>query len=148
MAQLEQLLNNDMLRVAIISWIVAQVLKVFVSLIYEKKLDLSRVLASGGMPSSHTAFVMALTVSIGQTQGYETPLFATVAVLSFIVMYDAANVRLEAGKQAAILNKLIETLEDPTLNAEKKLKELLGHTPLQVLAGAILGIGIALLFYR
>lgn len=148
MAQLEQLLNNDMLRVAIISWIVAQVLKVFISLIYEKKLDLSRVLASGGMPSSHTAFVMALTVSIGQTQGYETPLFATVAVLSFIVMYDAANVRLEAGKQAAILNKLIETLEDPTLNAEKKLKELLGHTPLQVLAGAILGIGIALLFYR
>lgn len=148
MAQLEQLLNNDMLRVAIIGWIVAQILKVFVSLIYEKKLDLSRILASGGMPSSHTAFVMALTVSIGQTQGYDTPLFATVAVLSFIVMYDAANVRLEAGKQAAILNKLIETLEDPTLNAEKKLKELLGHTPLQVLAGAILGIGLALFFNR
>ncbi len=148
MAHLEQLLNNHMLGVAILSWLVAQILKVFVSLFNEKKLNLSKVFSSGGMPSSHTAFVMTLTVSIGQTQGYDTPLFAAVAVLSFIVMYDAANVRLEAGKQAAILNKLIETLEDPTLNAEKKLKELLGHTKLQVGAGAILGIIIALLFYR
>lgn len=148
MTYVKQLLNNDMLGVAILSWIVAQVLKVIVTLVYEKKLELSRILSSGGMPSSHTAFVVALTVAIGQTQGYDTPMFAIVAVLSFIVMYDAANVRLEAGKQAAILNKLIETLEDPNINTEKKLKELLGHTPLQVLAGAMLGIAIALLVYR
>ncbi|MDF2877797.1 MAG: acid phosphatase/vanadium-dependent haloperoxidase related protein [Clostridia bacterium] len=147
MQYISQLSNNNILWVAILSWFVAQALKVLVTLIYEHKLDLRQFFASGGMPSSHSSFVVALTMSIGQVYGYDHVLFAITAVFSFIVMYDAANVRLEAGKQAAIINQIIEVLEDPNLNPEERLKEILGHTPLQVLAGAILGIIVAMVFF-
>lgn len=141
----EQLAHNKVLWVAITSWFIAQLLKVIITLLQERRFDFSKFIASGGMPSSHSAFVMALAIGIGQQYGYDSPLFAISAVLSFIVMYDAANVRLEAGRQAAVINQIIEVLENPTLNPEERLKELLGHTPIQVLMGGILGFIVAVL---
>jgi acid phosphatase family membrane protein YuiD len=144
---IKEISNNHILWAAIVSWFVAQSLKVLITLYYTHKLDLSKFFTSGGMPSSHSSFVVTLTVGIGEVCGYHTELFAIAAVFSFIVMYDAANVRLEAGKQAAAINQIIEVLENPNLNPEERLKEILGHTPLQVLAGGILGILIALAFF-
>ncbi len=147
MNYIKQLSNNHILWVAIFSWFIAQFLKVIVTLFYEHKLDLKKFFASGGMPSSHSSFVTALAIGIGQVYGYDNVLFAIAAVFSFIVMYDAANVRLHAGKQAARINQIIAVLEDPTLNPEERLKEILGHTPFQVMAGGILGILIAFIFF-
>lgn len=147
MNALEQLFNNKMLWVALLSWFIAQLLKVIFTLWQERRLDFSKFWASGGMPSSHSSFVMALTISIGQIYGYDSAYFAISMVFSFIVMYDAANVRLEAGKQAALINQIIEVLENPDLNPEERLKEILGHTPLQVLAGGILGFIVSILCF-
>lgn len=147
MYYIKQLSNNNILWVAMVSWFIAQSLKVVVSFIYYHKLDLRQFFASGGMPSSHSSFVVALTISIGQVHGYDHVLFAIAAVFSFIVMYDAANVRLHAGKQAARINQIIAVLEDPNLNPEERLKEILGHTPFQVMAGGILGVLVALAFF-
>lgn len=142
-----QLLSNKILGVAILSWFIAQALKILITLLQEHRLDLSKLWASGGMPSSHSSFVTALTISIGQVHGYDSALFAVCAVVSFVVMYDAANVRLEAGKQAVVINQIIKVLENPNLNPEERLKELLGHTPLQVFAGFVLGVVVALICY-
>ncbi len=147
MHYIKQISNNNILGVAILSWFIAQSLKVAVTLIYTHKLDFKQFFASGGMPSSHSSFVVALAISIGQIYGYDDVLFAIAAVFSCIVMYDAANVRLHAGKQAAMINQIIAVLEDPNLNPEERLKEILGHTPLQVIAGAILGVLVALIFF-
>ena len=146
MRQLTELLNNNLLMVALLSWLIAQVLKVILTLFNERRLDFKKLVSSGGMPSSHSAISTSLAIGVGQLHGYDSALFAIAAVLSFIVMYDAANVRLEAGKQAALLNRIIDVLQDPNVTLEVRLKELLGHTPLQVLAGAILGIAMGLIF--
>ncbi len=147
MNQVEQLFQNRILGVAITSWFIAQLLKVIFTLWQDHKLDWTKMWASGGMPSSHSAFVMSLAISIGQVDGYHSSYFAIAAVLSFIVMYDAANVRLEAGKQAAVINQIIEAIADPNLNPEQRLKEILGHTPFQVFAGGVLGFIVALLSF-
>lgn len=147
MNALEQLFSNKMLWVAILSWFTAQFLKVVVTLWEEHRLDFSKFWASGGMPSSHSSFVMALTTSIGQVYGYDSTYFAIAMVFSFIVMYDAANVRLQAGRQAAVINQIIAVLENPNLNPEERLREILGHTPTQVVAGGILGIIVSILCY-
>lgn len=147
MYYIKEITNNHILGVSILSWFIAQSLKVVITLIYDHKIDFSKFFASGGMPSSHSSFVVALAISIGQIYGYDGVLFAIAAVFSCIVMYDAANVRLHAGKQAAMINQIIAVLEDPNLNPEERLKEILGHTPLQVIAGAILGIIVAILFF-
>ena len=147
MNPIEQLLQNKILWVALVSWFIAQLLKVIITLLQEHRLDWSKLWASGGMPSSHSAFVMSLAISSGQVWGYDSAYFAIAAVLSFVVMYDAANVRLEAGKQAAVINQIIEVLENPDLNPEERLKEILGHTPLQVVAGGVLGFVIAILSF-
>lgn len=144
----KELWGNSVLWTAVIGWAAAQILKVILTLVVYKKLDFTRITGSGGMPSSHSSFVVALTMSIGFTQGFDSAMFAICAVVSFVIMYDAAGVRRSAGQQAAILNKLVETWgkEDKSLT-EKKLKELLGHTPVEVFAGAILGILIAIVRY-
>nr|WP_302599260.1 divergent PAP2 family protein [uncultured Cellulosilyticum sp.] len=141
------LFANKILGVAILSWFIAQLLKFIITLVHEHEIDFRKFISSGGMPSSHSSFVTALAIGIGQVNGYDSSYFAIAAVLSFIVMYDAANVRLQAGKQAAMINQIIKVLEDPNLNAEQRLKEILGHTPLQVAAGCILGIVIGLLAF-
>lgn len=134
------------LATAIISWFAAQLVKVVLVLISSKKLDFGRFVGSGGMPSSHSALVCSLTTAIGCTEGVSSGLFAVCAVFSLVVMYDAAGVRRAAGQQAKILNRLVETWgKVEHSETEKKLKELLGHTPKEVFVGAILGIGIGLI---
>ncbi len=145
---LKELWTNSVLWTAVIGWAAAQILKVILTLIVYRKLDFTRITGSGGMPSSHSSFVVSLTMAVGFTEGFDSVAFAICAVMAFVVMYDAAGVRRSAGQQAAILNKLVETWgkEDYSLT-EKKLKELLGHTPIEVIAGAILGIIIAIIGY-
>lgn len=146
MEYLHQFISNSVLMTSIIGWFAAQVLKIIFS--WDKKFDFRRIVGSGGMPSSHAAFVMALTFSIGFTSGFDSGAFAISAVFAFVVMYDAAGIRRSAGQQAAILNKIVENFQNADYSyTNKKLKELLGHTPIEVFAGAILGIIIAIIKY-
>ncbi|MBQ8636955.1 MAG: divergent PAP2 family protein [Clostridia bacterium] len=131
---------------AILCWFIAQVLKVVLVLVKDRKIDFSRFIGSGGMPSSHSAFVMGLATAIGLIRGFSSEIFAVSAVLALVVMYDAAGVRRAAGEQAKILNQMVEEWGRQNFtNTEVRLKELLGHTPMQVFAGAVLGILIAVL---
>ena len=117
-------------------------------MIFEKKIDLRRFIGSGGMPSSHSAFVIALTTAVGYETGLRSAEFAICVVVAFVVMYDASGVRRAAGKQAKILNKIIENFGNENLEVTgERLKELIGHTPFEVFAGAILGILSAALIY-
>ncbi|KMT12768.1 hypothetical protein BVRB_4g088620 [Beta vulgaris subsp. vulgaris] len=129
----------------------AQFLKIFTSWFKEKRWDSKRMLSSGGMPSSHSAGVTALAMAIGLQEGTGGSAFALAVVLACVVMYDASGVRLHAGQQAQLLNQIVCELppEHPVSNC-KPLRDSLGHTPLQVLAGAILGLVVAYLvkFYR
>ncbi|NLM03564.1 MAG: divergent PAP2 family protein [Clostridiales bacterium] len=141
----ESILNNETFIASILSWFVAQCLKVVHTLIIDKRFNVSRFVGSGGMPSSHSAFVMGLTTAIGLTHGFDSSTFSMSLVFSLVIMYDAAGVRHAVGKQAAIINKIIEDIHNRKEKkiTEKRLKELIGHTPIEVLAGAILGIIIA-----
>lgn len=134
---------NLVLNLAICAWAAAQVLKFIIIFAMEHRMDWERMWSSGGMPSSHSAFVCSCAAAIAQLYGVESAPFAVAAVLAAVVMYDASNVRRAAGEQAKILNYIMEQWAD--LKPEfftKQLKELLGHTPLQVLMGALLGIAI------
>ncbi len=143
-----ELLNNQALVSAIIAWFVAQTIKVILTLITSKKIDFERFVGSGGMPSSHSAFITALATSIGLHNGFKSPLFAVCACLSLVVMYDATGVRRSAGEQAKILNRIVAKLGHENIkDTGKKLKELLGHTPLEVIAGAVLGIVVGIISY-
>lgn len=148
MSQITGIIGNDILWTALGGWLAAQVIKVILVFITSRRLDFRRLTGSGGMPSSHSAITMSLTMSIGFVHGFDSALFAVSMILTFVVMYDASGVRRSAGQQAAILNKLVEEWGSGHFNnTDKKLKELLGHTPLEVVAGAILGILIAVIRY-
>lgn len=123
----------------------AQALKTLTNMAKERKLNFRVAVGTGGMPSSHTALVVSLTTTIGLTQGFESPLFDVCVVFSSIVMYDATGLRQAAGKQATVLNKIMEELSNFQLPREQRLKELLGHTKLEVVGGAIFGVLVALL---
>ncbi|MBR4720353.1 MAG: divergent PAP2 family protein [Clostridia bacterium] len=136
---------ESVLVTSILSWFTAQVLKVIFTLIEKKRLDFRRFVGSGGMPSSHSAFVTSLATAVGLQNGFSSTDFAICTVFALVVMYDAAGVRRAAGQQARILNKLVEQWEKSDFSdTDKHLKELLGHTPKEVFAGALLGIAIAL----
>ncbi len=143
---MKALLTNKWLWIPLATWLVVQFYKLIVEVLTAKgrKINWKRILGSGGMPSSHTACITSLATSIGMTEGFGSPLFALASVFAFIVMYDAAGVRRAAGKQARILNQMME--EDKNINYQEKLVELLGHTPVEVFVGAVVGIGIGLLF--
>ncbi len=129
----------------LVAWFVAQVAKVLLSSFRLRRLNL-RVLADpGGMPSSHSAIVMGLTTAVGKHLGWSTAPFAIALIFSFVVMYDAAGVRRAAGRQAAVLNRLVQDLVHMRGVQETELRELLGHTPVEVVVGAVLGVGIAFL---
>lgn len=106
----------------------------------KKEFDIRRFVGAGGMPSSHSALVVSLATSIGEINGYDSPYFAMAAIFALIVMYDAAGVRRAAGKQAAVINEILEEIYAHKTIPQEKLKELLGHTPIEVIAGALLGI--------
>lgn len=129
------------------AWFLAQFIKIIIELILYKKLDLRRIMGSGGMPSSHSSLVCCMATSIGKYVGLDQPLFSAAAVLAFIVMYDALNVRRAAGEQAKVLNYMMLNWKDlkPEMFSNE-LKELLGHTPIQVFVGAVMGITIGILF--
>ncbi len=139
MIYIKQLLNNDIIIISIASWATAHIIKMILDLITSGKIDWELMVASGGMPSSHSSFVCALATSVGLNTGFDSSLFAVCFVLAVVVMYDAAGVRRAAGSHAAIINKIMTGLNIK----DEKLKELLGHTPIQVGAGAILGVIIA-----
>ena len=121
-------------------WFFIQLFKVIWDLVTTHKFNFKRILGAGGMPSSHSGVVTSLATMIGKTQGFNSPIFALSVIFAFIVMYDAAGVRRAAGKQAKLLNKLIETPGLSNIEVQEKLVEVLGHTPIQVIVGAIVGI--------
>jgi len=148
MTFLQELVHNEILMSAGLSWGLAQIIKTIIHLILTKKFVAERLIGSGGMPSCHSATVCALTTSVIINEGINSPFFAIAAILSIIVMYDAMGVRRETGIQARVLNELTEVIEKmgSDLSNDEKLKEFVGHTPIQVFVGAVLGIIIALIY--
>jgi acid phosphatase family membrane protein YuiD len=146
MQDFAKILDNHVLIVAISASLISQVIKLFLEIFKNKKFNLRVLVGTGGMPSAHSALVSALATGVGQESGWDSNEFAIATMFAVIVMYDAAGVRQAAGKQARILNQIIDELfqEGHKFN-EVRLKELLGHTPVQVIGGLFLGIAIACL---
>lgn len=134
------------LAAAATAWFIAQAIKMILSFIENKQIDWSLATASGGMPSSHTAFVIAATTMIGKTEGMESSMFALAVVLSIVVMYDAMNVRRAVGHMGQTLNQIINNINKSGKVNVENVKEILGHSPLQVLAGLVLGLVVGMAF--
>jgi len=130
------------------SWVIAQSIKVALGIFREKRFNFRWFVGTGGMPSSHAAGVSALATSIGVTYGFDSGLFAIALTFTLIVLFDAQGVRLSAGRQAEILNKMLDDIYWKKKLDEKQLKEFIGHTPIEVWAGTALGILVSLLFYK
>lgn len=147
MASIAGILNNHILFIILLGWFVAQAIKIPIHRIVEHEWDLTRFFGSGGMPSSHSSMVTAGAVAIGALQGFNSPIFALAVAFAMIVMYDAAGVRRETGTQAAVINQI---LKDVLINgkqiSDEELKELVGHTPLEVACGAITGLLVATVY--
>ncbi len=144
MYELNWVCGNLILATGVVAWAVAQLAKGIIQRIVEGAIDWKRFLEGGGMPSSHTAFVVACACTTGAVCGFGSPIFAIAVALSLVVMYDACHVRQETGKQAQILNFFKEQWEgSPPEVFDLKLKVMLGHTPLQVFFGALVGIVIS-----
>lgn len=140
--------KSQMFFTVLLAWLVAQTIKVALGVIREKKFNFKWFVGTGGMPSSHAATVSALAASVGFTFGFSSPFFAMAFFFAFIIMFDAQGVRRQSGHQAEALNKIIEDIYLNKGVQEERLKELLGHTPIQVFIGAALGILVALFCYR
>lgn len=136
--------NYKFLIVPLSVWFAIQLFKVIWDLVTTKKFNFKRILGAGGMPSSHSAVVTSLATLIGGEYGTDSPIFALSAIFACVVMYDAAGVRRAAGKQAKLLNKIIETPGLTGVEVSEKLVEVLGHTPTQVIVGALIGILVGL----
>jgi len=133
-------IQNKYIYVPFLLWFFIQLFKVIYDLVTTKKFNFKRILGAGGMPSSHSAIVTSLATLVGKYQGVDTPIFAVSLILAAVVMYDACGIRRAAGKQAALLNKIIATPGLTGLQVSEKLVEVLGHTPFQVLVGALIGV--------
>lgn len=146
---LGDLINNRIFMASVSGWLVAQILKTIIHMWFNRKFVAERLVGSGGMPSSHSATVCALATAAGLEYGGGSFQFAMVAIFAIVVMYDAMGVRRETGIQAKVLNEMMELFANmgKEMSVEDKLKEFVGHTPLQVLMGALLGILIAVLMY-
>ena len=142
---ISNLFNNRILIISVFSWFTAGIIKVFVGFIITRKINPFLVMSSGGMPSSHTATVISLVISTGVYCGVHTAEFAIATIFAIIVIHDAMGVRFETGKQAKILNQIIFDSDFFSNISEEKLKEYVGHTPLQTLCGAIVGIFVAII---
>ena len=138
--------GNHIIDCALVAWFLAQVIKVILDLILTRKFDWHRFVSSGGMPSSHSSFVMACTTAVARTEGPGSPLFGVCVVMAAVVMYDACNVRRSAGDTAKLVNQLLRHVEKLTAeDFADDLKIIMGHTPLQVLMGALLGVAVGML---
>ena len=142
---LELFFSNKYIYVPILLWFCVQTFKVLHDLVIQKKFNFKRIMGAGGMPSSHTAIVVSLATLIGKYEGVDTAIFALSLIFSFVVMYDAAGVRRAAGKQAKLLNKIVETPGLSSVQVQEKLVEVLGHTPIQVIVGAIIGVIVGII---
>ena len=151
---IKDFLNNKIFFAVIIAWLVAQLFKFVMGIIVEHKIDLERLFGGGGMPSGHSATVVTLAILVGYSYGYSSAIFAISGVLAIVVMYDAMGVRRETGKQAVLIKEFAQFFNDlgayfgakgKDLKTEK-LKVLVGHTPLQVLFGALLGVLVSVIF--
>ena len=145
MNELQKVINNQYLYIPLIVWFCIQLFKVICDLATTKKFNFKRIMGAGGMPSSHSAVVTSLATLIGKYEGVDTSIFALSLIFAMVVMYDAAGVRRAAGKQARLLNKIVETPGLSSMEVTEKLVEVLGHTPLQVFVGAVIGIAVGLL---
>ena len=132
--------------VPFVTWFCVQTFKVLWELATTKKFNFKRIIGAGGMPSSHTAIVVSITTMVGRSQGINSVIFAVSLIFSLVVMYDACGVRRQAGKQARILNDIVNTPGLSTVQVREKLVEALGHTPLQEIVGAIVGFTAGMLF--
>lgn len=132
--------------VPFVTWFCVQTFKVLWELATTKKFNFKRIIGAGGMPSSHTAIVVSITTMVGRSQGINSVIFAVSLIFSLVVMYDACGVRRQAGKQARILNDIVNTPGLTTVQVREKLVEALGHTPLQVIVGVIVGFTAGMLF--
>lgn len=137
---MNDILTNNTLWISIVAWFIAQFIKLILGYVHTKKFDMKLLFSSGGMPSSHSAFVCAMTTSIGLEEGLSSNIFALSLIMSLIVMYDAAGVRRAAGKQAAVINIIVKNIEEQGIKIDGRLKELLGHSPIEVFSGALLGV--------
>ncbi len=133
-------IQNKYIYIPFLLWFGIQLFKVIYDLVTTKKFNFKRIMGAGGMPSSHSAVVAGLATLIGKYEGVGSPIFALAFIMAFVVMYDACGVRRAAGKQAALLNKLIETPGLSGVQVSEKLVEVLGHTPTQVFVGALIGV--------
>lgn len=138
-------IQNKYIYIPILLWFGIQLFKLLYDLVTTKKFNFKRILGAGGMPSSHSAVVTSLATLIGKNIGVGTPMFAMALIFAFVVMYDAAGVRRAAGKQARLLNKIVETPGLTGVQVTEKLVEVLGHTPTQVIVGATIGVIVGLL---
>lgn len=143
---LNEIISNKSTAVAILAWFFSQSIKIVINILKEKKIDLRLLLASGGVISSHCAAVSALAISVGRNFGWNTPLFAISAIFASVVISDASGIRQEAGKQAEILNKIIEDLYQKKGIKTERLRELLGHSAMEVFFGVLLGILVGTIF--
>ena len=143
-----QLGRNRILIATITSWFVAQLLKVMIGVLRDRRFNFKWLISSGGMPSSHVALSMCLTTSIGLYYGFDSGLFAMAMGFAVITMFDAQGVRWHSGKQAQALNRILEDIHHNKGIQEAPLKQLIGHTPVEVYAGGALGVLMAILFYR
>jgi acid phosphatase family membrane protein YuiD len=145
---LKVLLSNKILIITIVTWAIAQGIKVFIGIIYEKRFNFKWFIGTGGMPSSHAAGATALATSTGLHSGFDSVIFALTAVFALVTMFDAQGVRRAAGLQAAILNQVLDDIYWKGKIEAERLFELIGHTPLQVIIGGFLGIIISVILYR
>ena len=138
-------IQNKYIYIPFFLWFGIQLFKLIYDLVTTKKFNFKRIMGAGGMPSSHSAVVAGIATLIGKYEGVNSPIFALAFIVAFIVMYDACGVRRAAGKQAELLNKLIETPGLTGVQVSEKLVEVLGHTPVQVIVGALIGLGVGLI---
>ena len=139
-------ITNKYVYIPFLLWLGIQLFKLIYDLCTTKKFNFKRILGAGGMPSSHSAVVTSLATLIGKNEGVDSPLFAISLIFAFVVMYDACGVRRAAGKQAKVLNDIVNTPGLSNLQVQEKLQEALGHTPIQVFVGALIGIIAGLIF--
>lgn len=146
MNNLQKAITNKYLYLPFLVWFCIQTFKVIYDLVTTKKFNFKRIIGAGGMPSSHSAVVTCLATLIGKSEGVDSIMFAMATIFAMVVMYDAAGVRRAAGKQARILNKIVETPGLTGIEVQEKLVEVLGHSPTQVFVGAIIGIIVGCVF--
>lgn len=145
---LAAIVDNKILMVSMIAWVLAQLLKMLVYYCILKEFSIERMFGAGGMPSSHSALVVSLSTAIGMIEGVESTNFAIAVVFAGVVMYDATGVRQAAGKHAKAINQIVKQLSSKNTFDDISLKELLGHTPIEVIVGALLGFFVAYIFTK